>query len=114
MRHVGRTRVAKRSCILGALAVLTVFLIAACSATPETAQIPEKIDEVSQALGTLNVLTRNMDNQRTGANLFETSLNTSNVNASGFGKLFQLAVDDQIFAQVLYASSVTIAGGTHN
>jgi outer membrane protein assembly factor BamB len=66
------------------------------------------------ALGSVNVLTRNGNNQRTGANLDETTLNTSNVNASQFGKLFQLPVDDQVYSGILYASGVPIAGGSHN
>src|SRR5271169_5786447 len=61
-----------------------------------------------------NVLTRNYDNQRTGANTTETVLSTSNVNSSQFGKLFMLPVDDQVYAGVLYMSGLQIAGGTHN
>ncbi|HEV2964741.1 MAG TPA: hypothetical protein VG649_23135, partial [Candidatus Angelobacter sp.] len=66
------------------------------------------------ALSQVSVLTRGYDNQRTGTNLSETVLNQSNVNASQFGKLFQLQVDDQVFAQVLYMHGLSIAGGTHN
>ena len=62
----------------------------------------------------VNVLTRNYNNQRTGANLSETILNTSNVNSSQFGKLFTLPVDDQVYAAILYVSGLQIAGGTHN
>jgi len=62
----------------------------------------------------VNVLTRNYNNQRTGANLSETALSVSNVNSSQFGKLFMLPVDDQIYAGILYVSGLQIAGGTHN
>src|SRR3984957_18408810 len=62
----------------------------------------------------VNVLTRNYNNQRTGANLSETALNVSNVNSSQFGKLFTLPVDDQVYAAILYVSGLQIAGGTHN
>jgi hypothetical protein len=69
----------------------------------------------SAALGQgVNVLTRNYNNQRTGANLSETALNVSNVNANQFGKLFMLPVDDQVYAGILYVSGLPIAGGTHN
>ncbi|HXN23011.1 MAG TPA: FKBP-type peptidyl-prolyl cis-trans isomerase [Candidatus Dormibacteraeota bacterium] len=68
----------------------------------------------AQAQGAFNVLTRNYNNQRTGANLSETILNQSNVNSTQFGKLFMLPVDDQIFAGILYASDVAIAGSKHN
>src|ERR1700733_12780032 len=66
------------------------------------------------AQGQVNVLTRNYNNQRTGANLSETTLNVSNVNSSQFGKLFLLPVDDQIYAGILYVSALQISGGTHN
>jgi len=66
------------------------------------------------ALSQVSVLTRSYDNQRTGTNLSETVLTQSNVNPSQFGKLFQLEVDDQIFAQILYMPGLSIAGGTHN
>src|SRR5262245_30389706 len=65
-------------------------------------------------LAQVNVLTRSNDNQRTGANLAETSLNVSNVNPGQFGKLYSLRVDDQVYASVLYVSNLAIAGGTHN
>jgi hypothetical protein len=62
----------------------------------------------------VNVFTRSIDNQRSGANLAETILAPSNVKSSQFGKLFALPVDDQIYAGMLYASGLTIAGGSHN
>ena len=63
---------------------------------------------------TINVLTRAYDNQRTNANTAETILNTSNVHSKQFGQLFMLPVDDQVYAGVLYASGLQIAGVTHN
>ncbi len=74
----------------------------------------ESVGRDEQALGSINVLTRSYNNQRTGANLSETVLKPSNVNANQFGKLFQLTVDDQVYAQVLYASSVSIGGVARN
>ena len=68
----------------------------------------------ANAQGAFNVLTRNYNNQRTGANTSETTLNNSNVNASQFGKLFMLPVDDQVYSGVLYVSSLEIGGATHN
>src|SRR5580704_12972306 len=62
----------------------------------------------------VSVLTRNYNNQRTGANLAETALNVSNVGSSQFGKLFMLPVDDQVYAGILYVSGLQIGGGTHN
>ncbi len=62
-----------------------------------------------------DVTTEHNDNNRTGANLSEVVLNTSNVNVGSFGKLFSRAVDGHIYAQPLYVSNVTIPGqGVHN
>jgi hypothetical protein len=61
------------------------------------------------------VWTQHNDNQRTGANLKETVLNTQNVNARQFGKLFARPVTGQIYAQPLYVPNMTIPGkGRHN
>src|SRR5262245_48728537 len=61
------------------------------------------------------VLTQHNDNSRTGANLSETALNTSNVNAGQFGKLFTRAVDGQTYAQPLYLPGVNMgARGIRN
>ncbi len=62
----------------------------------------------------INVSTRNYNNQRTGANLSETILTTSNVNSSQFGKLFQNQVDDQVYAGLLYSAGLSIGGATRN
>jgi hypothetical protein len=63
----------------------------------------------------VNVLTHHNDNQRTGANLHESVLNTKNVNASQFGKLYEWPVDGDLYGQPLYVSNVPLAGGaTHN
>ncbi len=61
------------------------------------------------------VLTQHNDNGRSGANLAEVVLNTSNVKKDSFGLLFNLPVDGQVYAQPLYIPGVTIAGkGTFN
>ena len=65
-------------------------------------------------LGSLNVLTRSYDNQRSGANPSETVLTQANVNPSQFGKVLQLPVDDEVYAQLLYASGVSIGGVNHH
>ena len=62
-----------------------------------------------------SVATQRYDNARTGQNLSETILNTSNVNPATFGKLFTRAVDDEVWAQPLYVPSVAVPNlGTRN
>ena len=61
-----------------------------------------------------DVLTYHNDLSRTGQNLNETILTTSNVNSTGFGLLFTMDVDSTVDAQPLYVSSLTIAGVSHN
>jgi outer membrane protein assembly factor BamB len=55
------------------------------------------------------------DANATGANTHETVLNVSNVNPTGFGKLYSYYVDGAVYAQPLYAPSISIAGhGSRN
>ncbi|MGD0362749.1 MAG: pyrrolo-quinoline quinone [Bryobacteraceae bacterium] len=62
-----------------------------------------------------NVLTYHNDVFRTGQNLAETILTTSNVNSATFGKLFQATLDGLVDAQPLYVGGISIPGqGTHN
>jgi hypothetical protein len=66
------------------------------------------------AAGTVSVLTQHNDISRTGQNINETVLSTSNVTVATFGKLFAQPVDGQIYAQPLYVPGVTINGASHN
>ncbi len=63
---------------------------------------------------TVNVLTYHNDAGRTGQNLQETILTTSNVNVSAFGKVGYLSVDGLVDAEPLYAAGLTINGSVHN
>ena len=58
----------------------------------------------------VNIATQHNDTSRTGANLNEPFLTPSNVTASQFGKLYEVAVDGQVYTQPLYVSNVTIPG----
>ncbi len=69
---------------------------------------------VSYVSAQTSVLTQHNDLQRTGWNNHETSLNQSNVNASLFGKIFSQSVDDQIYAQPLVVSNISVGGKTRN
>ncbi|MFN6465945.1 MAG: Calx-beta domain-containing protein [Nostoc sp. DedVER02] len=67
------------------------------------------------ATSVANVTTQHNNNNRTGADLNEQLLNTSNVNADQFGKLFSRPVDGSIYAQPLYLANINIPNqGTHN
>src|SRR5271163_460336 len=67
-------------------------------------------------LSQVNVTERGYDHFRTGANTTETVLTPANVNsgANKFHKQFVMRVDGKIEGSPLYASGVSIAGGTHN
>jgi hypothetical protein len=62
----------------------------------------------------VSVLMQHNDISRTGQNLDETVLNTSNVNVGGFGKLFWRTVDGLIYTQPLYVQNLSIQGKTRN
>ena len=62
-----------------------------------------------------DVLTYHNDVARTGQNLTETTLTTSNVTSAKFGKLGFYPVDGLVDAEPLYASQVAVpSNGTHN
>jgi hypothetical protein len=64
----------------------------------------------AQLFAQANVTTHHNDAARTGANTSETVLTTTNVNVSQFGKIFERAVDDEIYAQPLYVEGVSVPG----
>jgi hypothetical protein len=63
---------------------------------------------------TTDVLTYHNDVARTGQNLSETILTSSNVATSTFGKLGFFSVDGKVDAEPLYLSGLNIGGGSHN
>src|SRR5437773_1107238 len=62
----------------------------------------------------VSVTTQHNDNNRAGWNNSETLLNTSNVNAQNFGKLYSLKVDDQVYAQPLIVGGLPTDTVIHN
>jgi hypothetical protein len=64
----------------------------------------------ASVLAQTSVTTQHNDVARTGANLTETLLTTTNVNVSQFGKLFERTVDDEIYGQPLYVNGLDIPG----
>ena len=85
---------------------LPVLLVALCLVPLASAQTCNSPSPVP-------VWTNHNDNCRTGQ-IQETSLTTSNVNVSNFGKLFMRTVDGYIYAQPLYVPGLTIGGKTRN
>jgi hypothetical protein len=70
---------------------------------------------VNAAVATTDVLTYHNDIARTGQNLTETILTTSNVTSAKFGKLNFYSVDGLVDAEPLHTSNVAVpSNGTHN
>src|ERR1700752_180005 len=59
------------------------------------------------------VTTYHNDNFRTGWNSHETTLTPANVNATQFGPLASVTLDDQADAQPLLVPGVNITAGSH-
>jgi hypothetical protein len=62
----------------------------------------------------VTVLTYHNDVGRTGQNLNETTLTTSNVNSTNFGLIGSASVDGPVDAEPLYVGSLTVNGAVHN
>jgi Ricin-type beta-trefoil lectin domain-like len=70
---------------------------------------------IAVGLAQTNVLTFHNDNARTGQNLSETKLTTSNVHSSSFGKLLTVSLDGKVDAQPLYVAEVNLGSqGVHS
>src|SRR5271167_133559 len=66
--------------------------------------------EARELLAT-NITQYHVDSESTGANLTETQLTSSNVNAADFGQLYNTTLDSQVYAEPLVLTNVTIAAG---
>ena len=60
------------------------------------------------------VYTYHNDTSRTGQNLKEYALTTSNVNSSTFGELFSCPIDGYAYAQPLYVANLLVGSTTRN
>ncbi len=58
-----------------------------------------------------NITQYHVDAQSTGANLTETQLTSSNVNAADFGQLYSTPLDGQVYAEPLVLTNVSITAG---
>jgi outer membrane protein assembly factor BamB len=117
-RFIGRWNVARSSIgVAAALAVGIALVVGGgCSSGADRSKDDEHLGATRSALGTVNWLSRGFDFGRTSANTFEGTLTQANVanNSFNFGKLFDLPVDDSVYAQVLYASAVRIGRSSVN
>ena len=84
------------------------------SATLPTLMVLALLQALSAHAQPPSVLQRGYDANVSGANLSETTLNTSNVVPGSFGLVFTLSVNDNVMAQPLYMPGVTINGTVHN
>jgi hypothetical protein len=89
--------------------------LAALGACEEVNDAPA-IEGRTQALtaDNRNVWTNCNNNNRTCGALYETILGPSTVNPTEFGKVFERAVDDEIYAQPLWLANVPTSSGTRN
>jgi hypothetical protein len=73
---------------------------------------PRSLEQLEdRCLLATNITQYHVDSQSTGANLTETQLTPSNVNATDFGQLYNTPLDGQVYAEPLVLTNVTIAAG---
>ena len=95
-------------------ALLLTFLFAACRKRDAVNPSGGNTNPAKPNLQHASVLTQHNDNTRAGLNNRETALTTTTVNSNQFGWLFNLIVDDDVYAQPLVYGNLTVGGGTHN
>ena len=102
--------------ILSASFLISAHARADCAAKVANGLLTQNLSQIGDTVNQINgVYTQRGENDRTGARLDETVLNTSNVNTKTFGKLFSRQVDGQVYAQPLYVPNLQIPGkGKHN
>lgn len=93
--------------------VLVVLFSLGCKKKESTKPVTPVIPDVPNDQH-ISVFTQHNNNTRSGLNNREKKLTTSNVNSAHFGKLFELAVDDQVYSQPLIVGNLSIASGIHN
>ena len=76
---------------------------------PDSRLVLELLED--RCLLATNITQYHVDSQSTGANLTETQLTPSNVNAADFGQLYNTTLDGQVYAEPLVLTNVTIAAG---
>jgi PQQ-like domain len=115
-----RTNSRLKGLSIGATLLLTlsiaVYLLSCSSSTPSSGGTnpPGGTTPPTGSTPSNTMLTYHNDVARTGQNLSETTLTTSNVNSTSFGRLFVISVDGKVDAQTLYLPNLTVNQGTHN
>jgi len=99
--------------------ILDTFLPQRLGIYTTTIKATDKCGRVQQKTVSLTVtgtavITYQYNVERTGANLYETALNPTNVNATTFGKIFACSVDSFVYGQPLFVPKLSIGGATHN
>ena len=93
---------------------MTFNVIVSNAAGSQTSSTATLIVNPALPPSSVSVLTYHNDNGRTGQNLNETTLTTSNVNSTQFGLIGTITVDGLVDAEPLYVGGMTIGGATHN
>jgi hypothetical protein len=95
-------------------ALLLTFLFTACKKKEVLTSTGGNTTPVRPNTQHASVFTQHNNNTRAGLNNQETALTTATVNASQFGRLFDLTVDDDVYTQPLVYGNLNIGSGTHN
>jgi hypothetical protein len=82
------------------------FLLLSSGCSHQAAAISLK-----SVIGKIDVLTYHYNNLRNGVNDSETILTPQNVNSGDFGKLFDIGVEGDVYAQPLYKSNLPMPDG---
>ena len=72
------------------------------------------VDVSGSTVTGVNIPMYHVDENRSGANLNETTLTPANVTPASFGKLFSYLLDGYVYGQPLLVSNLTIGGTTQN
>src|SRR5579859_2240232 len=103
-----------RKMMKGAIRVILFLAISGMYACKKNESSTPHVNYYLNNTQHVSVVTQHNDNTRAGMNSNERLLTTSNVNPAQFGKLFTLAVDDQVYAQPLVVGNLSVSGGKHN
>lgn len=104
---------AARSWRFAALSGVVLLLVwqlplLSCNGSPTTTATTPPPNNPPSSSGGTDVLTYHNDNARTGQNLTESTLTTSNVTSTTFGLLSTIPADGKVDAQPLYLSKLSI------